>query len=133
MSELTGEGEDLANKEANILYIDNKPPEELGEGGPAIIFDVPEDLTYDDGDVEAALWNGEQILLYYHPPDWDIDQLVFSTEVRDCQIVVTDYPPGVLTAEEVYETRSDAPHAESLKPVYDWLQNEGIRFADFGE
>ena len=121
---------DLPNTAENVRRIGNTPESELGEGGPAIIFDVPDDLQYDENEIIEILWTGKEILLWYEASDSSEEYISFSTEERDETIVVTDYGPGILSATEVFRTRTHVPHAESLTPIYEWLMSEGIEFAD---
>ena len=121
---------DLPNTTENIRRISNTSDSNLGEGGPAIVFDVPADLNYDKNNIEDVLWNGSSILLWYSPPEFGVGNIHFSTAVENDTIVVTGYSPGLLSADEVYNKRHRTPHAKSLRPIYDWLQSEGIEFAD---
>jgi len=121
---------DLPNTAENVRRIGNTPESELGEGGPAIVFDVPADLDYGRSKIVEVLWTGRQILLWYSPPEFDITDIHFSTKVENDTIIVTGYSPGLLSADEVYNKRHRTPHAKSLRPIYDWLQSEGIEFAD---
>ena len=121
---------DLPNTAENVRRIGNTPESKLGEGGPAIIFDVPDDLRYDENGIIEILWTGKEILLWYEASDSSEEYLSLTTEERDETIVVTDYGPGILSATEVFRTRTHVPHAESLAPIYEWLMSEGIEFAD---
>jgi len=121
---------DLSNTTGNIRRINNTPTSELGEGGPAIVFDVPADLDYSGSEIEDVLWTGKEILLWYSPSEFDITDIHFSTKVEDDTIIITGYSPGLLTANEVYNQGHKSPHAESLEPIYNWFQSEGIEFAD---
>ena len=121
---------DLANTAENIRRIGNTPESELGEGGPAIVFDVPDDLQYDENEIIEILWTGKEILLWYEASGSSEEYLSLTTEERGGTIVITDYGPGILSATEVFRTRTHVPHAESLAPIYEWLVSVGIEFAD---
>lgn len=132
-SENIGDGIDLENTEANIRKIERTDPSELGEGGPAIVFEVPDDLDYAGQEIEDVLWNGTGILIWYQPDNWDRDYLHLHAEGRDGTIVVTGYGPSLLQAHEAFGKYSDAPHAESLRPIYEWLMDEGVEFEDYND
>jgi hypothetical protein len=130
------DGTDLEHTEANVNDIEwlmQNEPNELGEGGPAIVFDVPDDLNYNGQDIEYVLWTGSGILIWYDPDDWDRDYLFLHAEGRDGTIVVTRYEAGLLSAHEAFEKRASAPHAESLRPIYQWLLDEGVEFEDYDQ
>jgi len=60
---------DLPNTTENIRRISNTPDSNLGEGGPAIVFDVPDDLRYDEYEIIEVLWTDKEILLWYEGSD----------------------------------------------------------------
>lgn len=118
--------------------INNLDCSELGEGGPFLEFDYPENLTYDEFPVTDLGYDGRGIYMEYdttsadHQYDWDY--IRFQTEMRDDgTIVITRYSAGVMSAKEVYETNPEAPHARSLEPIYDALYEAGVRFADMDD
>lgn len=118
---------------AEAERIHELPDSELGEGGPFLDFDVPGDLQYGDNDVVEAGYDGRAIYVEYEGEHlfsgWSYFR--FSTELRDDgTITVTDYPAGVMSAEAVFETDPDAPHAGNLRPLYEALQDVGVVFGD---
>lgn len=130
------DGPDLEHRPANvrdIAYLMENEPNRLGEGGPAVVFDVPDTLDYDGMNIEYVVWNGSGILIWYDNPEWGRDSLFLHAEGRNGTIVVTRYEAGLLEAHEVFGDRSDAPHAESLRPIYRWLLDEGVTFEDYPE
>lgn len=122
---------ELNNTTANIRRIANTPESELGEGGPAIIFDVPAELEYADTDIDEVMWTGDEIMIWYQPEESGYrEYLSLYSEERDGTIVVDGYGPGIISAEGVFKTRTEAPHSKTLKPIYEWLMSEGVEFAD---
>jgi hypothetical protein len=104
---------------------------ELGEGGPFLSFEFPENLTYDGAPITEMGYDGRNIYIEYEPEGeheaWDYFFLYCDME-DDGTIVVNEYAAGLMTAREVYEESPDAPHAESLRPIYDALKDVGVKF-----
>lgn len=110
--------------------INNLPDSERGEGGPFLEFDF-DGVQYGDNPITEAGYTGRDVWIQYDVDDvfdgWDY--FMFPTRLTDDgTIVITDSAVGLMTAEEVYETHTDAPHAETLRPVYDALREVGVRF-----
>ena len=111
-------------------HINSLPDCELGEGGPFVKFEEPERVTYGENVVAEAGYDGRGIYIGF-TEDSERFNLRFGTVLaEDGTIIITRYGAGMLTAEEVYQTRSDAPHAKELEPLYDYLYECGVRFED---
>lgn len=110
--------------------INNLPDSELGEGGPFLEFDYPDGLDYDGNPITDMGYDGRMIYIEYDTPDgpFEFDSLRFQTEMNNGTIIVTGYSPGLMSAEDVYEDYPDAPHAETLRPLYDALRAVGVQF-----
>lgn len=124
---------DLANTPENIRYISNLPPSELGEGGPGVVFDIPDDLTYNGLEINKVEWFGKYIYVWYTDSDGYIENIDLRAEEQDGKLVVNGYSPGLLTARESWVIMPDAPHAHSLRPIYKELMNLGVVFKDMKE
>lgn len=110
--------------------VNSLPDCELGEGGPFVEFDSSKRVTYGENTVAESGYDGRRVYVGF-TEDSSRASLTFATEIADDgTIIVTGYGPGMLTCEEVYVTRTDAPHAKELEPLYDHLFECGVRFED---
>lgn len=124
--------ERLDYTEANVQKVAESNSKPLGGDSVSVIsIETPADLRYGGDKLDELIWNGRGLLLWYEPDEmWDA-YLYFDAEERDGTIVVTDYGPGILSAEQVFSDGEDTEHAVSLRPVYEWLLDEGIEFEDY--
>jgi hypothetical protein len=118
--------------EANVQKVAESNSKPLGGDAISVIsIEIPADLRYGGDKLDELIWNGRGLLLWYEPDEvWD-DYLYFDAEAEDGTIVVTDYGAGILSAEEVFSEGEDTEHAVSLRPVYEWMLDEGIEFEDY--